>query len=272
METITEPGGTTVEVSPSTLLLVDDEENILAALRRLLRRDGYRILCANSGQAGLEILAQEQVDLIISDQRMPHMVGTVFLAKARELSPHSVRMILSGYTDLESVTAAINDGAVYKFLTKPWEDDILRLSIREALRHKWVEDENRMLQGMLVEVNDELARANRALAERAEFAQESLASYQQILNSLPQPLLGVDDQGKLAFANPAARQLFGPTLQAGQAVAPALPEALAEALAKASPTQLRLTIAGQHYCVQLQPLTAPPRGCLITLFGGCQAC
>lgn len=140
MEVIQGPGNTPIEVTPSTLLLVDDEENILAALRRLLRKDNYRILTVASGQAGLEVLATEKVDVIISDQRMPHMVGTTFLRKARDLSPDSVRMILSGYTDLESVTSAINEGAVYKFLTKPWDDEILRLSIREALRHKWIQD------------------------------------------------------------------------------------------------------------------------------------
>ena len=123
---------------PGVLLLVDDEENILSSLRRLLRRDGHRILTASSGAQGLEILASESVDVIVSDQRMPEMTGTEFLTKARVLCPDSVRIVLSGYTELESVTSAINEGSVYKFLTKPWEDQQLHDNIIEAINHKFV--------------------------------------------------------------------------------------------------------------------------------------
>ena len=87
-----------------TLLLVDDETNMLTALKRLLRRDGYRILTATDGAKGLEILAQEEVQVVISDQRMPHMSGTNFLNRVRQIHPETVRIILSGYTDLETVT------------------------------------------------------------------------------------------------------------------------------------------------------------------------
>lgn len=112
MDSIQFPGGTGIEISQSTLLLVDDEENILASLRRLLRKDGYRILSAASGEAGLTILDTEEVDVIISDQRVPHMIGTTFLRHGRDRSPHSVRMILSGYTDLDSVTSTIDESRV----------------------------------------------------------------------------------------------------------------------------------------------------------------
>ena len=273
MESIVGPDGQPIEIAPSTLLLVDDEENILAALRRVLRRDGYRILTAGSGDAGLAVLAQEpKVDLIISDQRMPHMIGTVFLRQAREISPYSVRIILSGYTDLESVTAAINDGAVYKFLTKPWDDEILRLSIREALHYKWVQDENRMLQGMLVEVNEELARANRQLAEQAEFAQAALENFQQIVHDLPVALLGIDEQGRLAFANRAALDLLPGKLCPGEPVLASLPSALAQRIATGEAGADALTLNGQDYCVQLRPLAQQGRGWVLALLRGGGAC
>ena len=111
-----------------TLLLVDDEENILAAMRRVLRREGYRILTAGSGQEGLELLAANPVDVIVSDQRMPNMSGVEFLRQARAMYPETVRIVLSGYTELQSITDAINEGAIYKFLTKPWEDELIRES------------------------------------------------------------------------------------------------------------------------------------------------
>ncbi|HZP66098.1 MAG TPA: response regulator [Rudaea sp.] len=117
-----------------TLLLVDDESNILSALTRTLRRDGYRILTANSGEEALEILAGEEVHVILSDQRMPGMSGTELLSKAKELHPKTVRLVLSGYTDVSSVADAINRGAIYRFLMKPWNEEDLRLQIRGAFR------------------------------------------------------------------------------------------------------------------------------------------
>ncbi len=118
-----------------TILLVDDEANILSALKRVLRRDGYEILSAGSAREGFELLATHEVQVILSDQRMPEMNGTDFLARVCELYPDTIRIVLSGYTDLNSVTESINRGAIYRFLTKPWDDELLRNHVREAFRH-----------------------------------------------------------------------------------------------------------------------------------------
>jgi response regulator RpfG family c-di-GMP phosphodiesterase len=115
-----------------TLLLVDDEPGVLHALERAFRREGYRILLANSARQALELLSVNDVQVVLSDQRMPHMDGTEFLARARDLYPQTVRMILSGYADLTTIQQAINRGAIYKFLSKPWDDDELRKVVREA--------------------------------------------------------------------------------------------------------------------------------------------
>lgn len=115
-----------------TLLLVDDEENVLRSLVRLFRRDGYRVLAANSVREAFDLLASNPVQVIVSDQRMPDMSGTEFLGRVRDLYPDTVRMVLSGYTDLKSITEAINRGAIYRFLTKPWDDDELRGHIQAA--------------------------------------------------------------------------------------------------------------------------------------------
>ncbi len=115
-----------------TLLLVDDEENILRSLVRLLRGEGYRILTATGGEQALQTLAANEVQVILSDQRMPGMSGSEMLSHAKALYPDAVRMVLSGYADLASVTDAINRGNIYKFLIKPWDDDLLRENIREA--------------------------------------------------------------------------------------------------------------------------------------------
>jgi diguanylate cyclase (GGDEF)-like protein/PAS domain S-box-containing protein len=198
------------------LLLVDDEENILTALNRLLRRDGYKILRANSAQKGLELLAVNEVGVILSDQRMPEMSGVEFLRKAKYLYPDTVRIVLSGYTELKSVTDAINEGAVYKFLTKPWEDDQLREHVREAfLRHE-LALENERLSDEIIHANEELSNAKRELEMRvdkktleAALSGNILKISQEMLEYLPVGVIGVDDSGMIATANRKAEQMFG---------------------------------------------------------------
>jgi EAL domain-containing protein (putative c-di-GMP-specific phosphodiesterase class I)/PleD family two-component response regulator len=116
------------------ILLVDDEQNVLRALARLLRRDGYRIFTASSFHDAFEILGTENVHVVMSDHRMPEGKGTEFLSRVKATHPNTIRLILSGYADLGAVTEAINGGAVYRFLTKPWNDDDLRETLREAMR------------------------------------------------------------------------------------------------------------------------------------------
>jgi len=128
-----------------TLLLVDDEVNILSSLKRLLRRDGYNILTASSAVEGFEALARNDVSVVISDQRMPDVTGVEFLRRVKDIYPNTIRIVLSGYTDLQTVTDAVNQGAVYKFFTKPWEDDQLRAHVKEAFTYKALLDENRKL-------------------------------------------------------------------------------------------------------------------------------
>jgi diguanylate cyclase (GGDEF)-like protein/PAS domain S-box-containing protein len=122
-----------------TLLVVDDDVNVLAALHRLFRRDNYRVLTAASPAEGFELLAMHSVQVILCDQRMPVMNGTEFLSKVKEMYPDTIRIILSGYTGVEMVLESINRGAIYRFYTKPWEDDTLRENVRLAFRHYWLQ-------------------------------------------------------------------------------------------------------------------------------------
>jgi diguanylate cyclase (GGDEF)-like protein/PAS domain S-box-containing protein len=119
-----------------TLLLVDDEAHILNSLKRALHQDGYRILMAQSAAEGFELLAVNQVQVILCDQRMPGMNGTEFLDRVKEMYPDTLRIVLSGYTELESIIEAINCGSIYRFYTKPWDNKTLRDNIREAFHHQ----------------------------------------------------------------------------------------------------------------------------------------
>jgi diguanylate cyclase (GGDEF)-like protein/PAS domain S-box-containing protein len=125
------------EPEVQTLLIVDDDVNVLSSLHRLFRRDGYRILTAETPAEGFELLALHPVQVIVCDQRMPVMNGTEFLSKVKELYPSTIRIILSGYTGMEAVIDSINRGAIYRFYTKPWDDTQLRDNIRLAFHHYW---------------------------------------------------------------------------------------------------------------------------------------
>lgn len=174
-----------------TLLLVDDEEDITSALVRLLRGDGYNILRAHSAKEGLKLLTQHTVGVIVSDQRMPEMTGVEFFSQVRELYPKTIRMVLSGYADLNSVTDAINRGAVYKFLTKPWENDPLRVSILEAFGHYELIMEEERLAVEIQIGNKQLERITQELAALVEIKESRIQhlSYYDVLTGLPNRLL-----------------------------------------------------------------------------------
>ena len=158
----------------STLLLVDDEANILSALRRLFRPQGYRVLTANSGQEGLELLEREAVDLVISDMRMPNMDGGQFLAKVRERWPEAVRILLTGFSDLTSTINAINNGEIYRYIAKPWEDNDVLLLVQHALERKALEREKQRLEVLTARQNEELRDLNANLENKVKERTEAL--------------------------------------------------------------------------------------------------
>jgi diguanylate cyclase (GGDEF)-like protein len=197
------------------VLLVDDEENILSALKRLLRRDGYQIVTATSAAEGLQRLAEYEVDVIVSDQRMPGMQGVEFLRRAKDLYPDTVRMVLSGYTELQSIIDAVNEGAIYRFLTKPWDDQHLRAHIAEAVRHKDMADENRRLAREVERANADLASLNLRLSQSVaqQKAQAALmavnaGSMREVVDELPAAVLCIDADGLVVFVNRAAERLW----------------------------------------------------------------
>lgn len=121
--------------SEKTILVVDDEKFVAAALKDLLEADGYRVLTAESAREGFELLASNDVSVIISDQQMPIMTGTEFLSRVKDIYPQIIRIMLTGHAELNSITDAINKGAVYKFLNKPWDGDVIRDKVKEAFSY-----------------------------------------------------------------------------------------------------------------------------------------
>lgn len=127
------------------ILFVDDEENILSSLVRLFRKEEYDLLTATSGADGLKIMESREISLVISDHRMPGMTGVDFLARVKDISPDTIRIMLTGYADLEAAISAINKGEVYRFISKPWNDDELKLTVRQSLDYRDLVLKNRNL-------------------------------------------------------------------------------------------------------------------------------
>jgi response regulator RpfG family c-di-GMP phosphodiesterase len=170
-ETATETGQ---EAEPATLLFVDDEANILSALKRLFRPLGYRIFTAESGAAGLEVFEQNPIDLVISDMRMPEMNGAEFLEKVRAKWPDAVRILLTGYADVTSTIAAINKGEIYRYIAKPWDDNDIVLTVKHALERKNLELEKQRLEALTLKQNEELKDLNANLEAKVRARTEEV--------------------------------------------------------------------------------------------------
>lgn len=153
---------------PCKVLLVDDEENILRAITRLLMEESdLEVLSASSGALGLETLkAHSDVALILSDQRMPGMSGAEFLQLSREVAPDAVRMVLTGYADMAATMDAINKGGASRYITKPWDDGMLHQTIVEGVQQYRLLQENRLLTALVERQNAELSEWNSSLKGR----------------------------------------------------------------------------------------------------------
>jgi response regulator RpfG family c-di-GMP phosphodiesterase len=171
-----------------TILCVDDEPNILSALKRLLRPAGYHVLTAESGAAGLALLASEPVDLVISDMRMPEMDGAHFLEQVRQRWPDTMRLLLTGYADIKSTINAINQGEIYRYVAKPWDDKELPLILREALDRRDLLVENARLQALTTMQNEQLRELNEGLERKVAARTGELAQVNSFLSLANQQL------------------------------------------------------------------------------------
>lgn len=137
------------------ILYVDDEAHNLQAFYANFRRD-FTIFTAESGAEGLEIFKNEEINIILTDQRMPNMTGIEFLVEAQKVDPEPMRILITGYSDINAVVDAINEGQVYRYLNKPWHYDDLKSTVMSAFEVFSLRRENR-------ELTDNLARANEQL-------------------------------------------------------------------------------------------------------------
>ncbi|CAB3695884.1 HD domain-containing phosphohydrolase [Paraburkholderia rhynchosiae] len=157
-----------------TLLLVDDEPGVISSLKRLLRPLKYEVLSANSGAAALTLLESAHVDVIVSDMRMPNMDGAEFLSRSRSLAPDTIRILLTGYSEVDAVVRAVNEGHVYHYLHKPWDDQDLLLTIQRALEQLGLQRKAERLTALLQEQNEKLSCFNQELEREVHARTEEI--------------------------------------------------------------------------------------------------
>ena len=191
------------------ILCVDDDQNVLRSLMRLFLDDPYEILTAPSGAEGLLMLDRSgTVPVVISDFRMPGMNGVEFLSEVRKRWPDTVRIVLSGYADAGAIVSAINEGQIYKFVAKPWNEHELKVTVINSLERYDLGRRNRELTEELRRKNGELTGLNRDLerlvAERTEaltMQNRRLMESLGILDNLPMAVVGIDPQGTVFHCN-----------------------------------------------------------------------
>ena len=227
------------------------------------------MLTALNGVDGLKILKENDVHLVLSDQRMPQMSGTEFLAEVKEKYPDVIRIILTGYTEVDSITESINKGNIYKFFLKPWNDDNLKLEISKALEQYELIQANKMLHEKVLEQNEELKSINENLevliqerTKELEIQNQALELSHVILEDLPVPLIGVSVEGMIVLINRQAQSLSksGKSIEIGKRVSDYFSNDMEEKMDKAmkSDTSQILKgyrLSGTSYDIDLIPLS-----------------
>lgn len=189
------------------ILLVDDEQSVLNALQRLFRRFEYGVFFCTSGQQALELMAQsEPFNLVISDYRMPGMNGVEFLSIVRERWPDTARMVLSGFADTQAIISATNQGNIFKFIAKPWDEPFLMQSVRDALE---LNAHNLQQNQQLESLSNALASLDDLHAQNLSNQSQVLTIYHTLLDQMPVGLVGVDRDAEVVSINKRAQEMLG---------------------------------------------------------------
>jgi response regulator RpfG family c-di-GMP phosphodiesterase len=197
------------------ILIVDDEKNILKSLQRMLRNEPYIVKTAASPSKAIEMCKEENFHVIIGDYRMPEMDGTEMFLEINKINPDSIKIVLSGYSDINIITDALNKEYINKYILKPWNDTNLKKEIEKSLYHFNLLKTNKELHQKIIEQNENLKKINENLelevqkrTKKLKLQNNALLVSQNVLNSIPVPIIGVDHENMIVLTNEMAAKIF----------------------------------------------------------------
>jgi FixJ family two-component response regulator len=194
------------------ILFVDDEKNILKAMRRLFSKKQWKADFAQSAREALQLFEKKgPYDIIITDQKMPEMTGLELLQKLRYAYPETIRIVLTGYADVTTVLDARNQGYVYKFFTKPWDDDVLLKTVRDVAEAMQLRRQNRRLTAQVKAQTEEISAIDWLITELDSCQADPSTSgdFRGVLEALPVAVVVVGMDGNVALANSEASRILG---------------------------------------------------------------
>ncbi len=186
----------------SKVMIVDDEANVAKSVRRLLETHDFEVLVAEDGKSALQLLRKEDdISVIVSDQRMPKMSGSELFSQLSIERPDAKRILLTGYTDLDSIRDAVNKGNIFRFLLKPWDDDELLRCVEEGAHYYLVQQENKRLRKELERTNLNLENSVDQKTRVLNMNVRSLKRYEKIVENIPVGVVCVSEDGMVVLAN-----------------------------------------------------------------------
>ncbi len=190
------------------LLCVDDETSVLQSLSRLLRHQDYEVLTASSAEEALEMLRTHYVQVVMVDQRMPDMGGIKLLQIIKEKYPDIVRTVLSGFADVATILEAINNGEVYRYLGKPWNDEEIKVTLRQCFEHYFLKQSNVQLMKKVEAQCEDLMNLNSRLGKKLKDKRSSFDRAHVFFNHMPSSSICIDNDLNVVFSSHAVEQVL----------------------------------------------------------------
>lgn len=222
------------------ILFVDDEIEILSAIKRQFRKENFISVTCNSAKEALNLLKDDEFSVIISDERMPEISGLDLMKTVKELYPNTIRIILSGYADSDTIIDAINMGEIYRFISKPWRYDNVINIITDALNKWTIEKKNRTYM-------EQIIAENRRLKMHLSFRGSSLNLDQNVIDEISVPMIAIGKTGNIEEMNSHALESFSKYIRKGEPITHIIPESFYNNVK----TNIKDSIESGNFCIEL---------------------
>lgn len=261
-----------MKTEKAKILLVDDEKNVLKSLKRMLRLEPYEIQITTNPQEAIELTKTERFDVIIGDYRMPGMNGAEMFFQINKKAPDTIKIILSGYADIDIITDALNQEYINKYILKPWNEENLKLELEKSIEHSKLVNTNKELHQKIIIQNEELKKINENLeylvqkrTRKLELQNKALRISQIILDNIPVPVIGVDPDLMVVLTNKIAHKEFPQKIPGDKLKTQKLINLIEETDKSRIRTQTSITeISDKYPNVIVIPMEGNEKGFLIT--------